>query len=97
MRGVSHVALTTGPQNYKVMRDFYINILHPVTYKVFMEKEGVYLAMSAKGGPPDFWLYPGTTEIDKFNGDNEKRGSKTHLAFYANSKKEVDEWYKNAM
>jgi len=96
-RGLSHVALTTGKNNYKEMCNFYRKILPPICYYVFMETEGVHLAFETKGGPPDFWLYPGTTELEKFSGKIADAGEKTHVSFYANSRKEVDEWYKVAM
>ena len=96
-QGVSHVSLATGENNYKDMCEFYVNILKPVGYKVFMEKEGVFLGMSPKGGPPDFWLHPASKALEKFNGKVEERGPKTHIAFYANSRKQVDEWHQNAM
>jgi hypothetical protein len=96
-KGVSHVALSTGKKKYKEMCNFYRKILAPLGYYVFMEEEGVYFAMEPKGGFPDFWLYPGSTEIEKFDGNVAERGSKTHVAFYANSRKEVDDWYRVAM
>jgi hypothetical protein len=97
MPGLSHVSLATGTNNYKSMRTLYTKILAPVGYKVFMEEDGVFLGMSPKRGPPDFWLHSGTTEVSTFEGDVEKREGKTHVAFYASSRKQVDEWYKIAM
>ena len=39
----------------------------------------------------------GGTEFEKFNGDEEKRAGRAHVAFTASSQKAVDAWYKNAV
>jgi hypothetical protein len=43
--------------------------------------------MELNGGSLDLWLYLGSSEIEKFNGDFAERGSTTQVAFHANSKK----------
>jgi hypothetical protein len=94
---ISHVGLPTGQKHFKEMRDFYIAVLAPLGYRVFMEVEGQLVGMAPKYGAPDFWLHSGGTEFDKFDGDVEKRGGKTHLAFQANSIKAVYDWSKVAV
>lgn len=79
------------------MRDFYVSILAPLGYNVFIEEEGAYLGMAPKNGAPDFWLHCGGTEFDKFDGNVEKRDGKAHVAFQVSSTKDVHNWYKNAV
>lgn len=92
-----HVSLATGPAHYKEMRDFYIAILKPLGYEIFMEKNNEVLGMAPKFGAPDFWLHCGGTEIKKFNGDVEKRPAATHLAFTAKNPAQVRQWYDVAL
>jgi hypothetical protein len=94
---ISHVSLPTGPSHYKAMRDFYVSILAPLGYTVFMEKEDEVLGMGPKNAAPDFWLHCGGSELEEFDGDLENRGGKTHVAFQASSAKAVDAWYKLAV
>jgi hypothetical protein len=94
---ISHVSLATGQKHFKEMRDFYISILAPLGYSVFMEEQGQYLGMGPKNAAPDFWLHCGGTEFDKFDGNVEKRAGKTHVAFQAGSITAVRDWYKNAV
>ena len=94
---VSHVGLTTGSKHYKEMRDFYVTILAPLGYQVFMEEAGTYLGLAPKHGAPDFWLHGSPGESEKFQGDVEKRSGGAHVAFDAKSRQAVDAWYKVAM
>jgi hypothetical protein len=94
---IAHVSLPTGSTHYKAMREFYVAVLAPLGYSVFMESEGNYLGMGPKNGSPDFWLHGGATDFEEFDGDVEKREGKTHIAFDAKSRKAVDEWYKVAV
>jgi len=94
---LSHVSLPTGQSNYKAMRDFYVAILTPLGYKIFMEHENQVLGMGPKNAAPDFWLHCGGTEFEKFGGNVEKRGGKTHIAFLANERCQIDKWYEAAM
>ena len=94
---ISHVSLATGQKHFKEMRDFYVSILAPLGYSVFMEEAGKYIGMGPKNAAPDFWLHCGGTEFDKFDGNVEKRDGKTHVAFQAGSVKAVHRWYNNAV
>jgi len=94
---LSHVSLPTGQKHFKEMRDFYVAILAPLGYRVFMEEEDKFLGMAPKYGGPDFWLHCGGTEFDKFDGNVEKRGGRTHVAFQVNGTKAVYDWYKIAV
>jgi hypothetical protein len=79
------------------MRDFYVSILKPLGYTIFMEKEDQVIGMAPKYSAPDFWLHCGGTELSKFDGSLETRGGKTHVAFQVGSKSKVDEWHKLAV
>lgn len=94
---ISHVSLPTGQEQYKAMRDFYVAILAPLGYIIFMEKEGEVLGMGPKNANPDFWLHCGHTDFKPFDGNLDKRAGKTHVAFQATSQKAVDDWFKTAM
>ena len=80
----------------KAMQDFYVQVLTPLGYSIYFEGEGVF-GMGPKNGNPDFWIHCGGSEFDAFDGNVEKRGGKTHLAFSVSSRKAVDNWYKAAM
>jgi hypothetical protein len=88
--GLSHVSLTTGKDNFDTIRRFYTKTLPFLGYKIFMEKPGVYVAMQPQGGEPVFWLHPGHSGVEKWDGNVEGR-SKTHVAFHATSRNQVDD------
>ena len=94
---ISHISLPTGQKHFKEMRDFYLAVLAPLGYRVFMEEQGQFVGMGPKYGAPDFWLHYGGSEFDKFDGNVEKRDGKTHIAFEVNSTKAVYDWYKIAV
>jgi hypothetical protein len=94
---IAHVSLPTGPSNFAAMREFYIQILTPLGYRIFMEHDKAVIGFVQKHAGPDFWIHCGDTEHEKFGGSLEKRGGKTHVAFTAKSKAEVDRWYAAAM
>lgn len=94
---VSHVSLPTGPSHYKLMRQFYVDSLSTLGYTVYLEKDTEILGLGPKNAAPDFWLHCGNSRLQKFDGNLEKRGGKTHVAFEARSRKAVDEWYKAAL
>lgn len=93
---ILHVSLPTGQKHYKAMRDFYVTILAPLGYGIYYEKDE-FLGLGPKNGNPDFWLHAGSEEFSAFGGNVEKRGGKTHVAFEASSRKQVDEWYALAL
>lgn len=97
---VHHVSLATGPKHFKEMRDFYLAILAPLGYAVFMDVEGaVGLASGAAG--PDFWLHCGGVDFPRCDastaGADARNRGKTHVAFGVGSPPEVDKWYHNAV
>ncbi|KAL2136959.1 hypothetical protein VTI74DRAFT_11141 [Chaetomium olivicolor] len=100
---LGHVSLPTGPGNFKAMRAFYVNTLSPLGYKVFEEKDGVYLGLMHTHMNPDFWLHCGgddLVEVDpRLTADENRKvlGARTHVAFNVASKRIVDEWYRNAL
>jgi hypothetical protein len=94
--GISHVSLATGSDNFDSIRKFYVKTLPFLDYRLFMKKPGLYIAMPPKGGEPDFWLHSGGSDPDKWDGSVANR-SKTHLAFHAKNRYQVDAWYKAAM
>jgi catechol 2,3-dioxygenase-like lactoylglutathione lyase family enzyme len=94
---VSHVSLPVGQKNFQKMRDFYVQILAPLGYEIFMEKPGQTVGFGPKRGAPDFWLHCGGDEFQPFDGDVEKRGGKTHIAFDVGTVAKVHEWYEAAL
>jgi len=94
---LGHVSLPTGPSNFQDMRDFYVAILKPLGYEVYMEKVPHFCGLSGSYGP-DFWLHCGGQDSPKITAaDAESRAGKTHVAFAVSSPKKVDEWYRNAV
>lgn len=93
---LEHISLATGPSNFQEVRDFYLAILQPLGYKVYFENVPKITGLVGPSRVPDFWLHPGPDDIAKVT-TAEKRGSKTHVAFRASSRKVVDEWYRNAL
>jgi hypothetical protein len=94
---LTHVSLPTGQKHYKEMRDFYVAALAPLSYGIFMEKANQVIGFGKKHAGPDFWLHCGGTEFEKFDGNVEKRGGKTHVAFMVKGKNDVHRWYDAAM
>jgi hypothetical protein len=106
---LGHVSLPTGPSHYKEMRDFYKTILKPIGYTVFMEKEGNVCGLHTMMGGPDFWLHCGGEDFPKVVNpasaslaageqvEKKKVGGRTHVGFNVSSRKQVDEWYRNAL
>jgi len=92
---LGHVSLPTGPANYKEMRDFYVAILEPLGYKIYLEKDSHFLGLGAMAGP-DFWLHCGGEDFPRITASEKPKG-KTHVAFAVGSKKKVDDWYRNAV
>jgi hypothetical protein len=94
-----HYGLPVGP-HYKIMHDFYVAIMAPLGYKIAMDmSEYEYCGFAVEGSLPDFWLGGGRKEdgLQKYDGDIKGRVSPIHVAFKAESKEQVDEWYENAM
>lgn len=105
---LSHVSLPTGgPSHFQAMRDFYLAILQPLGYTVFKEDVPRFCGMMHPSCGPDFWLHcsggdgDGLTPVDKtLSADDNRKmlgGPRTHVAFQAGSKRQVDEWFRNAV
>jgi hypothetical protein len=94
---VSHVSLPTGQKHFAAMRAFYLTILTPLGYLVFMEKENQVIGFGPKTSGPDFWLHCGGTEFEPFDGDVSNRKGHAHVAFEVSSVAKVKEWYGIAM
>jgi len=78
-----HIGITT--TNLKALRDWYHQALTPLGYEVKYEEDGLYCGL----GPADsinVWLKQG----DSATGN-------VHLAFTADNRKTVDEFYAAAM
>jgi catechol 2,3-dioxygenase-like lactoylglutathione lyase family enzyme len=93
---LGHVSLATGPKHFDTMKAFYVAALAPLGYSLFMEHAGV-VGFRQPRGAPEVWLHAGTTDFEIFDGNLEKRGGKTHIAFEAKSQAEVQKWYQAAM
>jgi len=94
---ISHVSIPTGPSNYEHVKTWYLKILKPLGYSVFVEKDKEMCGLAPQGGGPDFWIHSGKDEIPKFEGKLEGRKGKAHIAFVATSKSQVDYWYVHAV
>lgn len=100
-----HIGLSCNASTFKAMRDFYVGILTPLGYTVFMEKDKGFLAMQHPRSGPDFWMNaggnPDLTVVDPADYSTKERFDKqdvrTHVAFAADDEKAVDDWYTVAM
>jgi len=92
-----HVSLATGQKGFETMRAFYLASLKPLGYGVYYSEPGQWLGLAKPRAGPDLWLHCGGGEIEPFDGDVDARVGKTHVAFAAKSRAQVDEWYKTAM
>lgn len=100
MSNLNHVSLSVGKLHYECMRDFYRTVLAPLSYSVFMQKEDCFAGFAPKYGGPDFWLHADGSMEPIFDPAVDKvddRKGKTHVAFTASSRRQVDSWYENAM
>lgn len=102
---IHHVGLSCNGSTFKAMRDFYVAILAPLGYTIFMEKENVFVAMQHPASGPDLWIHTGgdpnlaVVKPEDYS-TKERRDAqdvRTHLAFSADSQRLVDEWYDVAM
>ncbi|KAI5462074.1 Glyoxalase/Bleomycin resistance protein/Dihydroxybiphenyl dioxygenase [Mariannaea sp. PMI_226] len=94
-----HVSLPVG-KHYILMRDFYTAILQPLGYKLVVEGEAPlqYCGYGVEGRL-DFWLGGGAKEngLEKYDGDLAKRPAPVHIAFAANDRDHVNQWYEHAI
>jgi len=94
---IAHISLSTGPKNFETVRAFYLAILKPLGYTVYKEHAPDYCGLMTRKGA-DFWLHGGNKDISLADSsDLDSRESNIHVAFNADSRKVVDEWYETAM
>jgi len=101
---ISHVSLATGKTYFNAMRTFYLASLAPLGYSTYVDMAGYMVGLRQAGKGPDFWLHFGygngntvTDEETEKDMEKEKSLGGTHVAFDAESRKKVDEWYDAAM
>lgn len=83
---MSHVSL--GTNRYAEAREFYLNVLGALGCRIVMEHPGA----TAFGKEfPEFWVQ------EPFDGKPASIGNGTHFGFVANSKAEVDAFYRAAL
>ncbi|KAJ9144712.1 hypothetical protein NKR23_g5815 [Pleurostoma richardsiae] len=94
---IAHISLSTGPKNFETVRAFYLAILKPLGYTVYKEHAPDYCGLMTRKGA-DFWLHGGNKDISLADSsDLDSRESNFHVAFNADSRKVVDEWYETAI
>ncbi|KAI0550292.1 Glyoxalase/Bleomycin resistance protein/Dihydroxybiphenyl dioxygenase [Xylaria curta] len=96
---VSHVSLATGAAHFARMRSFYLAALAPLNYITYFDQINFMLGLKPVGKFPDFWLHVGNGEQTAFpaSGDVKVRPGRTHIAFDADSREVVDQWYDAAI
>ncbi|KAK4183529.1 Glyoxalase/Bleomycin resistance protein/Dihydroxybiphenyl dioxygenase [Podospora australis] len=99
---VNHVSLPTGPSNFKRMREFYLTTLQPIGYKIYKEHDAHFCGMQPALAGPDFWLHCGGEDFVPVDPElsaeeNLRTCGRVHVAFDASSRRQVDEWYQNAI
>jgi predicted GTPase len=94
---IGHISLPTGPSTFKQLQTFYLAILKPLGYTIYLENHPRLYGMASSAGP-DFWLHCEDTELPKLNVTaGVKPVGKIHVAFNAESREMVDGWYRIAM
>lgn len=82
---IDHIGLDVS--HLQKSKDFFAHALKPLGYGVFMQwEEWVGFAVGGEKGKPDFWI-----------GSGKPTGQSVHIAFRANTRKEVDAFYKAAL
>jgi catechol 2,3-dioxygenase-like lactoylglutathione lyase family enzyme len=85
---LAHVSLAVS--DLEASTAFYLEILKPLDYGLFMKIEGT-TGMGVKYAGPDFWIHK-CPEAKKKTGV-----SATHVAFKGKNRKVVQEFYDNAL
>ncbi|KAI0393971.1 Glyoxalase/Bleomycin resistance protein/Dihydroxybiphenyl dioxygenase [Xylariaceae sp. FL0594] len=101
------------PANFAAMREFYTAALKPLGFAPYMDRPEMFIfGLGVRGGggggggggvalAPDFWLHFGYGNRDVEEGEREREREKylggTHVAFAAESREKVDEWYEAAI
>lgn len=94
---ISHISLPTGPSTFRQLQTFYLAILKPLGYTVYLENHLRLYGMASSAGP-EFWLHCEDAEQPKLDiTTGSKPVGKTHVAFNAESRDIVDAWYQIAM
>jgi catechol 2,3-dioxygenase-like lactoylglutathione lyase family enzyme len=83
---MSHVSL--GTNDFPAAREFYIRVLGTLGCRIIMEHEG---ATAFGKAYPEFWIQT------PFDGKAASSGNGVHLGFLAQSKAEVDQFFKEAI
>lgn len=107
---LAHISLPVS--SLPLSTNFYLNVLKPLGYGIFMELEDS-VGFSPKYDAPDFWLHCHTREEDKeegkvgkigkggkVGGEKEKVVGKregVHIAFKANTRRKVHEFHEAAL
>ena len=79
---IDHIGLAIS--NYKKSKEFYSKALAPLKIELLAEDQG--WAGFGKNGKPDFWF-----------GEDEKVQHPMHIAFLAESREEVNQFYEAAI
>jgi hypothetical protein len=80
------------------MREFYKNTLAILGYKIVIDHKGLICGFGQGDGvSPDFWVHIGGEDSEPYGGDAQRQRGKTHVAFRAKSKQEVNDWYETAL
>jgi len=79
---IDHIGIKVS--NYKESKNFYKKVLDPLGYKLIMEMMGY--AGFGVGKKAEFWMSEGNTAI-----------SPIHIAFNAENREQVDQFYKSAI
>jgi catechol 2,3-dioxygenase-like lactoylglutathione lyase family enzyme len=83
---IDHIGIEVA--NYEASKQFYMNALAPLGYKLLMEVHGFagFGIEQGEGPIASFWIHEG-----------KKPGSTTHIAFAAKDRKAVDAFYAAAI
>jgi hypothetical protein len=78
------------------MQAFYSTILMPLGYTIYLENHPKLYGLASSAGP-DFWLHCEDAELSKFDATSGViPAGKTHVAFNAESREIVNQWYEVA-
>jgi len=90
---ISHISLPVTTTTLKEAKTFYLAILTPLNYKIFMEMENT-IGFAPKYGGPDFWLHWCSDQKKEYEG-GEKKG--IHVCFEGSGQKQVKAFYEAAL
>ncbi|UPL01758.1 hypothetical protein LCI18_012692 [Fusarium solani-melongenae] len=93
---IHHVTLATGRLNFKRMCNFYTLVLKPLGYSLTYDTDHT-VGYTSKNGASDFGLHAGPESSDTPDPSVARIGAKTHVAFQADSREAVQDWYEVAI